>query len=56
LELGEVKERVINIADLARSPHIYLNSSVRKECEVIIDWEDIKEHKKVESRGLRFKP
>ncbi len=37
LEQGKVKERVIRKEDLARSPHIYLVNSVRKEREVIVD-------------------
>jgi len=45
LEQGKVKERVIQIDDLITSPHIYLVNSVRKEREVVVDWEEIKEHK-----------
>jgi para-aminobenzoate synthetase/4-amino-4-deoxychorismate lyase len=49
LEQGKVKKRVIRIDDLAQSPHIYLISSVRKEREVIVDVEGIKEHTVLES-------
>jgi para-aminobenzoate synthetase/4-amino-4-deoxychorismate lyase len=45
LEQGKVKERVIRIDDLVKSPHIYLISSVRKQREVIVDLEGIKDHK-----------
>jgi len=45
LEQGKVRERVIRKEDLFRSPHVYLVNSVRKEREVIVDWEEIKEHK-----------
>ena len=45
LEQGKVKERVIRIDDLAQSPHVYLISSVRKQREVIVDLEGIKDHK-----------
>ena len=37
LEQRKVKERVIRLDDLAKSPHIYLISSVRKEREVVVD-------------------
>jgi para-aminobenzoate synthetase/4-amino-4-deoxychorismate lyase len=37
LELGKVKERVIRIDDLAKSPHVYLISSVRKQREIVVD-------------------
>jgi para-aminobenzoate synthetase/4-amino-4-deoxychorismate lyase len=49
LEEGEVKERVISIDDLAKSPHIYLISSVRKQREIMIDMEGFKGHKVSES-------
>jgi para-aminobenzoate synthetase/4-amino-4-deoxychorismate lyase len=49
LEQGKVKERVIKIEDLAKSPHVYLISSVRKEREVVVDLGGIKEHKASES-------
>ncbi len=48
LEQGKIKERVIRIEELARSPHIYLVNSVRKEREVVVDlhgdegWEKLK--------------
>lgn len=45
LEQGKVKERVVTMEDLAQSPHVYLISSVRKQREVIIDLEGIKDHK-----------
>jgi len=44
LEQGKVKERVIRIDDLAKSPHIYLISSVRKQREVVVDSGVNKEH------------
>jgi para-aminobenzoate synthetase/4-amino-4-deoxychorismate lyase len=53
LEQNKVKEGVIRKEDLAKSPHIYLISSVRKEREVIVDLGEIKGRKEVESRGLR---
>ena len=49
LDQGKVKERMIRIDDLAKSPHVYLISSVRKEREIIVDIEDIKEPKTLES-------
>jgi len=49
LEQGKVKERVIRIEDLARSPHIYLVNSVRKEREVIVDVERVTNNKTLES-------
>jgi len=49
LEQGRLRERVIRIEDLARSPHIYLVNSVRKEREVVVDVEGIKELKALES-------
>jgi para-aminobenzoate synthetase/4-amino-4-deoxychorismate lyase len=52
LELGKVKERVIRIDDLAKSPHIYLISSVRKQREVMVDVEGIKELKALEPGGI----
>jgi para-aminobenzoate synthetase/4-amino-4-deoxychorismate lyase len=49
LEQGKVKERVIRIDDLSKNPHIYLISSVRKEREVIVDVEGIKDYKALDS-------
>ena len=37
LEQGKVKERVIRIDDLAKSSHVYLISSVRKQREIMVD-------------------
>ncbi|MCJ7545637.1 MAG: aminotransferase class IV, partial [Deltaproteobacteria bacterium] len=37
LEQGKIGERVIKKEALARSPHIYLVNSVRKEREVVVD-------------------
>jgi para-aminobenzoate synthetase/4-amino-4-deoxychorismate lyase len=49
LEQGKVKERVITVEDLTASPHIYLISSVRKDREVVIDWEGFEDHRALES-------
>ncbi len=37
LDQGKARERVISMEDLARSPHIYLVNSVRKEQEAFVD-------------------
>ena len=47
--MGLLQERLIQIDDLTKSPHIYLISSVRKQREVIDDVEGIKEPKTLES-------
>lgn len=44
LEQGKVRERVISMEDLVRSPHIYLVNSVRKEQEAFVDYQEIKEY------------
>jgi len=44
LKQGKVGERVIKKEDLARSPHIYLVNSVRKQREVVVDVEGIGEN------------
>ena len=44
LEQGKVRERVIRKEDLARSAHIYLVNSVRKEREVVVDLERVEEN------------
>lgn len=49
LEWDSSKERVIRKDDLPKSSHIYLISSVRKQREVIVDVEGIKEPKTLES-------
>jgi para-aminobenzoate synthetase/4-amino-4-deoxychorismate lyase len=36
IEQDKVREKVIRLKDLARSPHIYLVNSVRKNQEVVI--------------------
>jgi para-aminobenzoate synthetase/4-amino-4-deoxychorismate lyase len=43
VEQGKVRERVIRKEDLAKSPHIYLVNSVRREREVVVDWEGVEE-------------
>ena len=49
LEWDSSKERVIQIDDLTKSPHVYLISSVRKQREIIVDVEGITEPKTLES-------
>ena len=44
LEQGKIRERVISMEDLVRSPHIYLVNSVRKEQEAFVDYQEIKEY------------
>ena len=38
IEQDKIREKVIGIEDIARSPHIYLINSVRKDQEVLIDY------------------
>ena len=39
IEQDKVREKVIRLKDFARSPHIYLINSVRKDQEVLVDYQ-----------------
>jgi para-aminobenzoate synthetase/4-amino-4-deoxychorismate lyase len=43
LEQGKVMEQVIKKEDLAQSPHVYLVNSVRKEREVVVNGERVRD-------------